>query len=130
MTSVAPARSGTQWPIEADGHRALLAEVGGVLRGYSVNGRELLDGFGPDEIAPAAAGQILAPWPNRIRDGRYTFEDESHQLSLTEPAKHNAIHGLANWSRWAVAEQSPGSVTLSFEMPPQPGYPWALTLRA
>ena len=23
--------------------------------------------------APARAGQVLAPWPNRIRDGRYTF---------------------------------------------------------
>ncbi len=36
-----------------------------------------LDGYAEDEICPGCAGQILAPWPNRIRDGRYTFGGES-----------------------------------------------------
>ncbi|AGZ38732.1 putative aldose-1-epimerase [Actinoplanes friuliensis DSM 7358] len=118
-----------QWSIEADGHRAVIVEVGGVLRGYSANGREILDGFGPDEMSPASAGQILAPWPNRIRDGHYTFEGTSYQLGLTEPDKHNAIHGLTNWSRWKLAEQTGDSVTVEFDLPPQIGYPWSLTLR-
>ncbi|WP_433724088.1 aldose 1-epimerase family protein [Actinoplanes sp. CA-051413] len=129
MTDVVAARSGLQWAIEADGHRAVIVEVGGVLRHYSAGGREVLDGFGPDEISPASAGQILAPWPNRIRDGHYTFEDTAHQLSLTEPARHNAIHGLTNWSRWKLADQTGDSVTVEFDLPPQIGYPWALTLR-
>ena len=67
----------------------------------------MVDGFGPDEISPASAGQLLAPWPNRIRDGRYTFEGTAYQLPLTEPGKHNAIHGLSNWSRWRLAERAP-----------------------
>jgi aldose 1-epimerase len=130
MTSVAAAKSGTQWAIEADGHRAVLVEVGGVLRSYSAGDREVLDGFGPDEIAPASAGATLAPWPNRIRDGRYTFQEKTYQLALTEPARHNAIHGLTNWVRWTVADQAPGSVTLQYDLPPSPGYPWALVLRS
>jgi aldose 1-epimerase len=125
----APAKSGTQWSIEADGHRAVLAEVGGVLRGYGAGDLEILDGFEADEMSPASAGQILAPWPNRLRDGHYTFEGTTHQLSLTEPDRHNAIHGLTNWSRWTLADQSPGSVTLQYDLPAQVGYPWALTLR-
>jgi aldose 1-epimerase len=129
MTSVAPAKSGTQWTVESEGHRAVVVEVGGVLRSYAAGDREILDGFGTDEIAPACAGQVLAPWPNRIRDGQYTFEGAAYQLSLTEPARHNAIHGLANWSRWQLAEQSPGSVTLEFDLPAQEGYPWSLLLR-
>ena len=129
MTSVTTAVSGTQWTIESEGHRAVVTEVGGVLRAYSAAGREVLDGFAADEISPGSAGQILAPWPNRIRDGQYTFEEQSYQLALTEPLHHNAIHGLANWSRWAVAEQSAGSVTLEFDLPPQIGYPWSLVLR-
>jgi aldose 1-epimerase len=129
MTDVVAARSGLQWAIEADGHRAVIAEVGGVLRHYSVGDREVLDGFGPDEISPASAGQILAPWPNRIRDGHYTFEDTGYQLALTEPDKHNAIHGLTNWSRWKLVEQTAGAVTVEFDLPPQIGYPWSLTLR-
>jgi aldose 1-epimerase len=129
MTSVVAAKSGTQWTIEADGHRAVLVEVGGVLRDYSAGGVPVLDGFEVDELSPASAGQILAPWPNRIRDGRYTFEDQSYQLSLTEPARNNAIHGLTNWSRWTLAAQAADAVTLEFELPAQVGYPWWLTLR-
>jgi aldose 1-epimerase len=130
MTSVVPATSGTQWSIDAGGHRAVVVEVGGTLRDYAVGDVPVLDGFGADELSPASAGQILAPWPNRIRDGRYAFEGQTHQLALTEPARHNAIHGLANWSRWSVVEQSADGVTLEFELPAQVGYPWWLTLRA
>ncbi|RSM58600.1 aldose epimerase [Actinoplanes sp. ATCC 53533] len=129
MTDVVAAKSGLQWAIEADGHRAVIAEVGGVLRHYSAGEAEVLDGFGPDEISPASAGQILAPWPNRIRDGHYTFEDTAYQLALTEPARHNAIHGLTNWSRWKLVEQASDAVTVEFDLPPQMGYPWSLTLR-
>jgi aldose 1-epimerase len=129
MTSVAAARSGTQWSIEADGHRAVVVEVGGVLRSYSAGEVQVLDGFEADELSPASAGQILAPWPNRIRDGHYTFEGQAYQLALTEPARHNAIHGLTNWSRWTLAQRTDASVTLEFELPPQVGYPWWLTLR-
>jgi aldose 1-epimerase len=125
----APARSGTQWTIEAEGQRAVLVEVGGGLRTYTAAGHDIVDGFDADEISPAGAGQILAPWPNRIRDGQYTFDGEHHQLALTEAAKHNAIHGLVNWSRWHVVEQAADSVTLEFDMPAQVGYPWSLLLR-
>ena len=129
MTSVASAKSGTQWAIEAEGHRAVVVEVGGVLRSYAAGDREILDGFAADELSPASAGQILAPWPNRIRDGHYTFDQTAYQLSLTEPARHNAIHGLVNWARWHVADQSPDAVTLAFDLPAQVGYPWSLALR-
>ena len=129
MTSVVPAVSGTQWSIESGATRAVVVEVGGSLRHYSVGDVRVLDGFEADELSPASAGQILAPWPNRIRDGKYTFEGETHQLSLTEPARHNAIHGLANWSRWTAVEQSADAITLQFELPAQLGYPWWLTLR-
>jgi aldose 1-epimerase len=130
MTSVAPAKSGTQWSIEADGHRAVVVEVGGVLRSYTAGDREVLDGFGEDEISPASAGHTLAPWPNRLRDGHYTFEGTTYQLALTEPDRHNAIHGLVNWTRWTLAERTPDSVTLQYDLPAQVGYPWALRLRS
>ena len=129
MTIAAAAKSGTQWSIEADGHRATVVEVGGVLRDYAAGDWQVLDGFGPDEMSPASAGQILAPWPNRIRDGHYTFEGAAYQLAITEPARNNAIHGLTNWVRWHLVEQSPGTVTLGYDLPAQVGYPWSLALR-
>jgi aldose 1-epimerase len=121
--------SGTQWTIAADGHEAVVVEVGGGLRAYRSGGFDDLDGYGEDEMCLGGTGQVLAPWPNRIRDGRYLFAGEALQLSLTEATRHNAIHGLVNWLPWRLAERDDASVTVECEMPAQPGYPWPLTLR-
>ncbi|WP_431947024.1 aldose 1-epimerase family protein [Micromonospora marina] len=122
--------SGTQWTIAADGHEAVVVEVGGGLRAYRYDGVDHLDGYAEDEVCPGSAGQVLAPWPNRIRDGVYTVGERSLQLDLTEPERHNALHGLVNWVRWQPVEQSADSVTIGYDLPPSPGYPWALRLRA
>jgi aldose 1-epimerase len=141
MDTLAQVPSGTQWTLQAQGQRAVVVEVGGGLREYEVNGVNVLFGYGLDEVCPASAGKVLAPWPNRIRDGRYPFGGDVHQLALTEPSRHNAIHGLVNWVRWQrVDGGGPGfagagqagpvdSVTLEHDIVPQPGYPWPLALR-
>lgn len=123
------APSGEQWTLQAGEHEAVVVEVGGGLRAYRVGGVDVLDGFGADQICPASAGQILAPWPNRIRDGRYQFTGTAYQLTLTEPARHNAIHGLVNWSRWHATASSAEHLTLEYDLPAQPGYPWTLAMR-
>ena len=33
----------------------------------------MIAGYQPDELPPGAAGQLLAPWPNRIDGGRYSL---------------------------------------------------------
>ncbi|MFK4241896.1 aldose 1-epimerase family protein [Micromonospora chokoriensis] len=120
--------SGAQWTISAAGHEAVIVEVGGGLRTYRHDGVDLVDGYRTDEVSPGCAGQVLAPWPNRIRDGRYAFGERTHQLPLTEPERHVAIHGLVNWVPWRLLEQSEDAVTVGYDLPPQPGYPWPLRL--
>src|SRR4051794_35652664 len=124
-----PAPSGQQWRIVSGPHEATVVEVGGGLRTYRVGGADVLSGYAENELCPGSAGQVLAPWPNRIRDGRYTYGGEPRQLALTEPTRHNAIHGLVNWSRWALADHTDDSITLTHELVPLPGYPWPLELR-
>jgi aldose 1-epimerase len=126
VTEIRP--SGRQWTLHHADSSAVVVEVGGGLRSYTVDGVEILDGYDEHEIAPACAGQTLAPWPNRVRDGRYRFGEEWRQLALTEPALHNAIHGLVCWQRWDLLEESPDSVTVGCDVAPIPGYPWALHL--
>ncbi|GAA2707202.1 aldose 1-epimerase family protein [Micromonospora olivasterospora] len=120
--------SGEQWSIAAAGHEAVIVEVGGGLRAYRHDGVDYLDGYGVDELCPGGAGQVLAPWPNRIRDGAYEFGGRPLRLTLTEPTRHNAIHGLVNWVPWRLVERSDDSVTVGYDLPPHPGYPWALRL--
>lgn len=53
----------------------------------------------------------LAPYSNRIRDGRFSFEGETHQLGRAE--KH-AIHGDVRDRPWSIVERAPD--TASFEI--------------
>jgi aldose 1-epimerase len=123
---VAP--SGEQIEITSGDQRAVVVEVGGGLRTYSAGNRELLDGYAPDAASTSGRGQMLAPWPNRLQDGSYEFDGRRHQLPLTEPERHNAIHGLVRWAAWMVAEREPSRVVMEHMIHPQPGYPFSLAL--
>ena len=123
------APSGEQIELVADGQRAVVVEVGGGIRSYSIDGRDVLDGYAVDEICTSGRGQVLIPWPNRLRDGSYEFDGRRHQLSLTEPEQGNAIHGLVRWSAWNVAERARERVVLAHVLHPQPGYPFRLEFR-
>lgn len=120
--------SGDQVEIEADGYRAVVTESGAALRTLAFDGRDLVDGFGPDEISPGCRGQLLMPWPNRIRDGRYTWDGAEQQLPLTEPSRANASHGLVRWVAWTVAARTSSTVELTYRLMAQSGYPWTLDL--
>lgn len=121
--------AGDQYQISGGGYRAVVTESGGALRLLEHDGRPLLDGFGADEMSSGGRGQLLMPWPNRIRDGRYSFGGRDLQLPLTEPARHNASHGLARWVAWSLEEHTTRSVSLTYRLMAQTGYPWTLDLR-
>jgi aldose 1-epimerase len=118
--------SGEQFEIVYGEQRAVVVEVGAGVREYAVAGREVLQSYGIEDMCDGAHGAPLIPWPNRLADGRYEFDGERHQLALTEPAKHNAIHGLLRWRSWWAAEREPHRVVMATRLRPQPGYPFAL----
>jgi len=124
---VAP--SGEQYEISSNGYRAVVTECGAGLRLLEHAGRPLVDGYDEDAMATGGRGQLLMPWPNRIRDGQYAVGDRQLQLALSEPARHNASHGLVRWVAWTVDQHSAESVALRYRLMAQSGYPWTLDLR-
>ena len=120
--------SGEQLEISLRDQRAVVVEVGGGLRSYSVAEQEILDGYGPDEQAQSGRGQLLIPWPNRLQDGSYEFDGQRHQLALTEPELSNAIHGLVRWAAWTIGERHSDLIVMKHVIHPQPGYPFTLAL--
>ena len=122
------APSGDQFEFAAGGYRAVVTEAGATLRVLEHDGRPLIHGFAEDEMSSAGRGQLLMPWPNRIRDGAYTFDGRDLQLGLTEPARHNATHGLARWEAWSPEEHASSSASLSYRLMAQSGYPWTVDL--
>lgn len=120
--------SGDQFEIAAAGYTAVVTESGAALRSLTAHGRALVHGFGEDEMSTGGRGQLLMPWANRIRDGRYRFGARDLQLGLTDPGHGNASHGLARWAAWTVEEHTATSVSLVLRLMAQTGYPWTLDL--
>lgn len=118
--------SGTQVRLAHGGYSATLATVGAALREYTWEGADIVVPFAADAVAPAFSGMVLAPWPNRLTDGRYTFEGRDLQLPITEPARGTALHGLSCWDDWDIAEASASCATLVLNLPASPGYPFSL----
>jgi aldose 1-epimerase len=129
MTSAPIPPSGEQFELRHGGQHAVVAGVGATLRTYTVDGEPVVDGFGVDEMASAGSGQVLAPWPNRLADGRYSFEGRDGQAALDEPGKGNAVHGLVRWSPWTAGAGDDDRVELTCTLHAQPAYPWTLRLR-
>ena len=123
-----PLPSGEQFEISHRSQRATIVEVGAGIREYEVDGRPVLDPYPAEEMCDGAHGAPLIPWPNRLGDGRYSFDGHDHQLALTEPERGNAIHGLLRWRPWGLIERSGGGVVLGTRLYPQSGWPFALEM--
>jgi aldose 1-epimerase len=125
-----PFPSGRQHELRRGDQRAVAVEVGGGIRSYSVAGFDVLDGYGEEEMCSGARGTPLVPWPNRLRDGHYEFGGRAHQLPLTEPDRHNALHGLCRWTSWTCTKKAAERVVLETVVHPQPGYEFSLGVTA
>lgn len=121
--------TGEQFLISSGRYTAVVTEVGATLRSLTVDGAQVLWTFGEDEAPRGSMGRQLLPWPNRIRDGRYTFEGVSRQLPITEVERLTALHGLGESRPWNLSECTDDSVTLTTTYYPQPGWDGILEAR-
>lgn len=118
--------SGEQFVITAGDQQATIVEVGGGIRSYRVAARDVLHPYPVEAMCDGAHGAPLIPWPNRLADGRYTFDAVEYQVALTEPEKHNAIHGFLHWRPWQPIHQAKSRITMAATLYPLEGYPFAL----
>ncbi len=126
MTPVTAPPSGQQFEITHGDQRATIVEVGGGIRTYTVGNRDVLHPYELHTMCDGAHGTPLVPWPNRLGDGSYTFDGKDYQVALTEPSKHNAIHGFLRWRSWRATEHVADRVVMATRLHPLPGYPFTL----
>jgi aldose 1-epimerase len=122
--------TGQQYQIGAGSYRATVVELGAGLRELWHRDQPVIAGYEPDELPPAGAGALLAPWPNRVHAGRYAFGGTEFQLALTEPAGGNAIHGLTRWTAWTLVGHDASAVLLRSVPHGYQGYPFGLEIDA
>src|SRR3954462_11342974 len=87
---------------------AVVTQVGAGLRLLGQDGRDLVLPYAADEVRPRYRGSVLAPWPNRIADGRYSFGGRQHPLPLTEPEGLTPPPWLGRWGSRRCTDWSAG----------------------
>jgi aldose 1-epimerase len=105
---------GTIYILEGAGARAeVWPAFGGNCFAWQVRrGEEPIDLLYADpqlfvNSSPSRSGiPVLFPFPNRIRDGRFTWDGKSYELPCNDSTHKNAIHGFACRHPWRVIGQS------------------------
>jgi aldose 1-epimerase len=105
---------------------AVISTEGAALIGLSVSKLDLIE---PNTRDGLYAGKILAPWPNRIRDGKYSFNKKDYQLPVNEVSKNNSLHGLVANCQWEVILQDQSKVILQHLLNQPDIYPGKLQLQ-
>ena len=118
--------SGARYDLVSGDYAASIASVGASLRSLTYKGRDLVVPFDEHEVRPAFRGATLAPWPNRVVNGTYSFGGVDNILALTEPERGHALHGLVAWTNFVLVSQSESSLTIATTIEAQVGYPHRL----
>ncbi len=109
---------------ESTGSRALIAVERGfncyqfvaMVDGRSVDVIAAEVGFEQGAGAPSHDGiPILFPFPNRIREGRFTWDGQEYQLPLTG-GHPNTLHGFVLDRPWRIVEQGDNFVHGRFQL--------------
>lgn len=112
--------------LRAGDYSARLSTTGGGVAGLWWRGQRLVVDYPLTRVRPAFRGVVLAPWPNRLVDGRWRWRGQDFQLALTEPDRSHALHGLVVWDRFQVRHHSAAAATLTTTITAQDGYPFTV----
>lgn len=79
-------------------NRQLYAKIcldkGACLQELTLSGHAIIKDLSPLSYTTTYASSILFPFANRIKDGKYNFDNKTYQFEINEPDNNNALHGL------------------------------------
>ncbi|MEO3807563.1 aldose 1-epimerase family protein [Sphaerisporangium sp. B11E5] len=123
-----------QYVLRGGDFHAEITQRGAALRVLRHGGRDVVATWPENGPVPHYSGTLLAPWPNRIGDGRYTFGGETRDVPVNEPERGHALHGLVAFADWEPVEvrtvdEDRGSARFEHVIEPTPGYPFRVALQ-
>ena len=81
------------------------ASLRGLWRETAVGEREhIVTGYTGAKGKVGGQGDVLVPFPGRVRDGIYPFENQTYQMERSDKDGPNAIHGFLRLVLWEIVE--------------------------
>ena len=94
-------------------------QQGGRLSRLMFNHTQIIEQYPSATYNTTFASSILFPFANRIKDGKYSFENSTYVLDCNEPKTKNALHGLVYDKLFLCVKKevstSSASVTLQYD---------------
>ena len=115
------ALAGAEW------EASLLPGQGAAFARLACRGIEVLTPLplGADPNASFAGAFLMAPWTNRLDEGRLPVGGTTWHLPVNRPSDDTAIHGLARDAAWTVADAEAGRAVLQQQGDAEAfGVPW------
>ncbi len=117
------------------GRQVLVASQGAALRGYSVQPpsgerRNIVWGYSGTPNKKGGQGDVLMPFPGRVRGGAYEFEGRKLQMKRNDKDGPNAIHGFVRSLPWEVVARDQATATFRIRLEAREfepsGYPFSI----
>ncbi|WP_165793463.1 aldose 1-epimerase [Hyphococcus luteus] len=70
----------------------------------------------------------LAPYSNRIRDGRFEFDGKTVRIEPNAPGHAHPLHGTAWRGEWSLSSQSENAAMLDYVHHAGKAWPWSFSL--
>ncbi len=132
-----PVTPDTELSISFENQRAVVSPWGASLRRYLLindggHDTDIVWGYSGGSGKRGGQGDVLIPFPGRVSDGRYVFEEQSLQLECNDKEGPNAIHGFVRSLPWRVQEVRANRVTFEIHLDADTyagrGYPFSLAI--
>ena len=123
-------KSGKIISLKSGKYSAKLVTVGAGIASLTYDDMNIVIPHNPREIALAHLGKFLSPWPNRLANGKYTFDGKSYQLPINDLNSNSAIHGLLAWKEWRIEDLNEDLAILQSNVTPIYGYPFLISVKA
>ena len=103
---------------------AVIGRVGAALVSWTINAIELVEPGNLDAVGPYCEGIVMAPWPNRLEGGKWTYDGRTLEFPINIQSQQNANHGLLIDHPYDLVEQTESSVTLGAMIHARLAYPF------
>lgn len=96
---------------------SILAQYGAALNSYKLNEKEFVFGYNnfSETNTQKYKGVILAPFPNRIAEAKYTFEGKDFKLPINREKEALAMHGFLYNKSFQLIKQEQNAVILQYD---------------